>query len=116
VTLTDNHGASATQTISVSIGGPSGDTFVFDAGNHRGADTITNFNKAADVIDLENYATITDHNSLVAALGSTGADSTHGDATINLGHGDSVQVADVTQDYLQQHYQTLVHVNGSTIV
>ncbi len=80
VTVADNHGASAMQSISVSIGGPGGDSFVFDSSTHLGADTIMNFNKAADIIDLDNYASITDHASLLAALSSTGADSTHGDA------------------------------------
>ena len=107
--------ANTHQTVSVSLGGPGNDTFVFDANAHLGADTIINFNKAADIIEIDNSASITDQNSLLAALGSTGANSTHGDAIITLGHGDSVQVAGVTQDYLQQHYQNLIHVNGHAL-
>ena len=84
------------------------DTFHFAPG--EGANTIANFNVGSDVIELDgfNLATV---DQLLAALGTTGADARHGDAIIDLGHGDSVTVAGVTQDYLQQHLN-LVHLGA----
>jgi hypothetical protein len=111
VIITDSHNATATQTVSVSIGGQGGDHFVFDFNTRLGADTIVNFNTSADTIDLEGYAAVSTHDQLVATLASNGADATHGDAVINLGNGDSITVVGVTQEYLQQHVDSLIHVH-----
>ncbi len=116
VAIADNHAASATQVVSVSIGGAGGDNFVFNFNDHRGADTILNFNPATDTIELDGFSGVGTHNQLLAALGSNGADSTHGDATINLGNHDSITVVGVTQDYLQQHLDALVHLNAGATV
>ncbi len=100
----------AMQTISASIGGPNNDNFIFSTNTHFGAETIANFNTAADTIELDGYNTIT-HDDLVAAITSNGVDASHGDAVITLGHGDSITVANVTASYLQQHLN-LIHLNS----
>jgi Cadherin-like domain len=84
-----------------------GDTFHFVPG--AGAETISHFNVAFDTIELEGYGSVANYDQLFAALNSDGADATHGDAVINLGHGDSVTIAGVTQYYMQQHLD-LVHL------
>ena len=55
VSLVDpqNSAANLAQTVSVSIGGPGNDNFVFHPG--VGADTITNFNLHQDTIELDNF-------------------------------------------------------------
>ena len=98
------------QTISVSIGGPGGDNFVFSANEHFGADTIANFHPESDTIELDGYNAI-DVAHLTAAITSNGIDASHGDAVINLGHGDSITVANMTESYLQQHLN-LIHLNS----
>ncbi|HZL31902.1 MAG TPA: FecR domain-containing protein [Pseudolabrys sp.] len=106
----------ATLKASVSIGGPDGDTFVFNAleNTHVGADTIVNFNKAVDHVELDDY--FFNETDLHAAIGSTGSDATHGNALIDLGttnngQHDTITVANVTQDYLQQHLELIHLVN-----
>ena len=105
VAVTDNHGSAAHQTESVSVGGLGSDTFVFNANNHLGADTIVNFHTNTDHIELDGFAFQNDA-ELIAAITA----NQHNDAVINLGHGDSVTVAGVTQDYLQHHLD-LFHFN-----
>jgi hypothetical protein len=110
LTISDNHNNSTAQQLSISIGGPGNDNFIFHASEHLGADVIANFNTASDTIELDGFSSL-DSATLVAALTSSGADSLHGDAVINLGHGDSVTVANVTESYLQQHLN-LIHLNS----
>ena len=105
VAVTDNHGSAVHQTESVSVGGPGSDTFVFNANIHLGADTIVNFHTNTDHIELDGFAFQNDA-ELMAAITA----NQHNDAVINLGHGDSVTVAGVTQDYLQ-HHPDLFHFN-----
>jgi hypothetical protein len=35
----------------------------------------------------------------------------HGNALIELGHGDSIDIPGVTASYFQQHLQSLVHLS-----
>lgn len=93
------------QTISVSIGGPGNDNFVFQPG--VGADTIANFNAKADTIELDHFANIQNMQQL-AALITTDA---HGDAVIELGHQDSVTLPGVSTNYLQAHLHSLMHLS-----
>ncbi|HTQ84019.1 MAG TPA: VCBS domain-containing protein [Pseudolabrys sp.] len=113
LTIADNHGGATTQTISVSIGGAGNDNFIFSASHHLGADTIANFSTSSDTIELDGYQSLTQAN-LAAAITSTGADASHGDAVINLGHGDTITVAGVTEAYLQQHL-ALIHLNSGLV-
>lgn len=113
VTITDAHNNITAQEISVSIGGPGNDNFVFTASQHSGADTIANFSPSVDTIELDGYNTITNAN-IAAAITSDGVDASHGNAVINLGHGDSVTVAGVTEVYLQQHLN-LIHLNSGVV-
>ena len=113
LTITDNHGGTTAQTISVSIGGPGSDNFVFHADQHVGADTIANFNTNSNTIELDGYGAINNAN-LAAAISSNGADASHGDAVINLGFGDSITMSNVTESYLQQHLN-LIHLNSGVV-
>ena len=108
VTIADSHNASVVQKVSISFGSNADDTFNFNFATHLGADTILNFDTSEDTIVLEGYGAINDMEDLLAALGSNGVDADHGDAVINLGNGDSITVAGVTQSYMAQHLD-LVH-------
>jgi hypothetical protein len=107
VNLTDpqNLAENVNQTVSVSIGGPGNDNFVFQPG--VGADTIINFNPQADTIELGHFANVQSVQQL-ASLITTDA---HGDAVIELGHNDSITLPGVTTSYLQAHLQSLVHLH-----
>ena len=102
--------APVTQLMSVFVGGPGNDNFVFNVDQHLGASIISNFNTVADSIELDGYNSINNAN-IAAAITSNGADALHGDAVINLGHGDSVTVVGVTESYMQQHLN-LIHLNS----
>lgn len=95
VSLVDaqNPGADVNQTVSVSIGGPGDDNFVFQPG--IGAETILNFNPQQDTIELDHFANVQTVQSLITT-------DVHGDALINLGHNDSVTLVGVTPAELQQ--------------
>ena len=106
VGITDAQNSAATlyQIISVSIGGPGNDNFVFTPG--IGADTIVNFNPAQDTIELDNFANIQNLQQLAPMITSDG----HGDAVIELGHNDSITIPGMSASYLQSHLQSLVHL------
>ena len=53
-------------TVSVTVGGPGNDNFVFAPG--VGADTITNFNPEADTIELYHFANVQNTQQLAAAI------------------------------------------------
>jgi hypothetical protein len=94
-----NPAESVNQTISVTVGGPGNDNFVFAPG--IGADTITNFNPQHDTIELDHFATAQTVQELEALVTS----DAHGDAVINLGHNDSITLPGVTDTQLQQVIQ-----------
>jgi hypothetical protein len=93
------------QTVSVSIGGPGSDNFVFAKG--IGADTIVNFDAQHDSIDLSHFDNIQSMQQL-ASMTTTNA---HGDAVIDLGNHDSITIAGLTAAQLQQVMQTVVHLH-----
>ena len=101
VTVADaqNPAQTQNQTVSVSIGGPGNDHFVFAPG--IGADTITNFNPQQDTIELDHFANA----QTIQELQSFITTDAHGDALINLGHNDSIVLAGVTTPQLQQIIQ-----------
>ena len=105
VKIADEHGATATQELSVSIGGPGNDNFVFKPG--VGADTIVNFNPQADTIELDHFANIQHLHDLASMITTDG----HGGALIALGNHDSIDIPAVTASYLQAHLQSLVHLH-----
>ena len=107
VSATDpqNPAASVNQIVSVSIGGPGDDNFIFQPG--IGTDTIVNFNPQADTIELDHFANAQSIQEL-ASLITTDA---HGDAVIDLGHNDSITLPGMTANYLQAHLQSLVHLH-----
>jgi hypothetical protein len=98
-------GVSVSQTVSISIGGPGNDNFVFAPG--IGTDTIVNFNPQNDTVELDGFANVQTTQQLAVAITS----DVHGDAVIELGHGDSVTLPGVTASYLQAHLQSLVHLH-----
>jgi hypothetical protein len=105
VTDAQNPSANVNQMVSVSIGGPGNDNFVFQPG--IGTDTIINFNPQADTIELDHFANIQNTQQLASFITT----NTHGDAVIELGHNDSISIPGVTASYLQAHLQSLVHLH-----
>jgi hypothetical protein len=107
VSLTDmgSKAVAINETVSVSIGGPGNDNFVFHPG--IGADTIANFNPQADTIALEHFAEAQSMRQLSSLISS----DVLGDATIQLGHGDNIVLPGVTASYLEAHLQSLVHLH-----
>jgi hypothetical protein len=102
--VTDSY-KTTTGTVSVSIGGAGDDTFVFKPG--VGADTIVNFNPQHDTIELDHFANIQNMQELAAAI----TPDAHGNAVIELGHGDSIAIPGVSTSFLQQHLQSMVHLH-----
>ena len=97
--------ATNSSNMSVSVGGASNDTFVFKPG--MGADTIVNFNPQADTIELDHFANVQNAQALAAVVTT----DVHGDAVVELGHGDSITIPGMTPSYLQAHLQSLVHLH-----
>jgi len=87
------------QTVSVTVGGPGNDNFVFAPG--IGADTLTNFKPQQDTIELDHFTNVQN----VQELESLVTNDAHGDAVINLGHSDSITLNGVTDAQLQQVIQ-----------
>jgi hypothetical protein len=100
-----NPAANLEQTISLSIGGPGNDNFVFHPG--IGAETIVNFNPQQDTIELDNFASA----ETVQQLQSLIHTDAHNDAVIDLGHGDSVTLAGTTPAQLLAVLQNAVHLH-----
>jgi len=90
---------SQTQTISVSIGGPGADNFVFSPG--IGTDTIGNFDPKQDSIELDHFADL----QAIQELQSLITTDVHGDAVIDLGHNESTALQGVATQQLQQVIQ-----------
>ena len=101
VSITDaqNPGADVSQNVSVLIGGPGSDNFIFTPG--MGADSIVNFDPQQDTIELDHFASA----QTVQQLQSLVTSDPHGDAVINLGHNDSITIAGETPTQLQQLIQ-----------
>ena len=101
VGLTDvqNPSADQSQTVSVTIGGPGNDNFVFAPG--VGANFILNFNSHQDTIEFDHFANV----QTVQELQSLITTDAHGDAVIDLGNHDSVTLANTTTAQLQQAIQ-----------
>ena len=91
---------------SVSIGGPGNDTFVFHP--REGTQTVNNFNPQNDTIELDHCANIQNVQELAAAI----TPDVHGNAVLELGHGDSVAIPGVTATFLQQNLESLVHLHA----
>ncbi|MBV8792967.1 MAG: VCBS domain-containing protein, partial [Pseudolabrys sp.] len=116
VEVADNHTASATQLISVTVGTNGSDNFLFNANNHIGADTIANFNTSLDKIGLHDFGFTGvgdgSSNDVANAITYDAA----GNAVINLGtadgsgHPDTITIAGVTQSLVQQHLDQFVHL------
>jgi hypothetical protein len=100
-----NAGASQSQTVAVSIGGPGADNFVFTPG--VGADTILNFNPQLDTIELDHF----NNAQTIQELQSLITNDAHGDASIGLSTHDSITVAGMTAAQLQANLQNLIHLH-----
>jgi hypothetical protein len=105
VTDAQNPTANLTQTVSVSLGGPGNDNFVFHPG--MGANTIVNFNPRADTIELDHFASAQTVQQLQALVTS----DSHGDAVIELAHGDSITLPGTNATQLQQVLASVVHLH-----
>jgi hypothetical protein len=105
VTDPQNSATITKETISVSIGGPGNDNFIFKPG--IGADTIVNFNPQVDTIEFDEFANA----KTLQQLASLIAHDAHGDAVIDLGHNDSITVPGLTHTYLQTHLEALVRLH-----
>jgi hypothetical protein len=107
ISLSDsqNPAMSQNQTISVSFGGPGDNNFIFHPG--VGADTIINFDPQHDTIEFDHFADIQSLQQLTSEV----VTDPHGDATINLGHADSVTFPGVTAAQFQAILQSSVHLH-----
>ncbi len=107
VTVADlqNPAENVNQTLSVSIGGPGNDNFVFAPG--IGADTIANFNSQHDTIELDGFANA----QTVQELQSLITSDVHGNAVIDLGHNDSITLPGMSPAQLQAVLQSTVHLH-----
>ncbi len=107
VTLTELQRPTATtkETVSVSIGGPGNDNFLFRPG--VGADTIVNFNPQADTVELDKFVDA----QTVQQLASLITTDVHGHTVIELGHSDSITIPGLTQTYLQAHLESIVRLH-----
>ena len=91
---------------SVSIGGAGNDTFAFHPG--EGTQTVNNFNPQHDTIELDHFANVQNVQELAAAI----TPDVHGNAVLELGHGDSIAIPGVSATFLQQNLQSLVHLHA----
>jgi hypothetical protein len=91
---------------SVSVGGVGNDTFVFHPG--EGSQTVNSFDPQHDTIELDHFANIHNVQELAAAI----TPDMHGNAALELGHGDSIAIPGVSATYLQQNLQSLVHLHA----
>jgi FecR protein len=91
---------------SVSIGGAGNDTFVFHPG--EGSQTVNSFDPQHDTIELDQFANIHNVQELAAAI----TPDMHGNAVLELGHGDSIAIPGVSATCLQQNLQSLVHLHA----
>ena len=107
VSITNPQNASATtnETVSVSIGGPGNDNFIFQPG--IGAGTIVNFNPQVDTIELDHFANAQTMQELASLITT----NVHGEAVIELGHNDSITIPGISQSYLQAHLESLVRLH-----
>ena len=94
--ITDPPAASASTSPSVSIGGAGNDTFMFHPG--EGTQTVNNFNPQHESIELDHFANIQNVQELAAAI----TPDVHGNAVLELGHGDSIAIPGVSATFLQQ--------------
>ena len=105
VTVTDTHAdgakTSATQSLSITIGGQGNDTFVFKRG--FGANTIVNA-QTTDIIELDGFSSVTSTDQLQTYLNDAANDQAQPlfqaangghDTVINLGNNDVITVANV---------------------
>jgi hypothetical protein len=93
------------QTVAVSIGGAGNDNFIFQPG--IGADTIVNFNAQQDTVELDHFSNA----QTVQELQSLITSDAHGDAVIDLGHGDSITMQGVSAAQLQAVLQSAFHLH-----
>ncbi len=105
VSVVDNqaNGANSaiSQTVSVTVGGPGPDTFVFKPG--LGTDVIANA-KSSDTIELDGFASVANINQLQTLLSEAQAGQSQSvfqtangghDTVINLGNHDSIMLANI---------------------
>jgi hypothetical protein len=107
VSVTDpqNPALEINQTVSVSLGGPGNDSFVFAPG--IGAETIANFNPQNDTIELNGFSNIHSEQQLASLI----TNDAHGDAVIALGHNDSITLPGMSPAELQAVLQSAVHLH-----
>jgi len=97
-TVQDQTNPTANQTISVSVGGDGKDQFVFDLNtNGAGTHAIVNFSTATangtyvgDVIELDNFTNAQNAPLQLADVLTHLTQDSHGNAVVDLGHGDSI--------------------------
>ena len=70
--------------------------------------TVNNFDSQHDTIELDHFANIHNLQELAAAI----TPDVHGNAVIELGHGDSIAIPGVSATFLQQHLQSMVHLHA----
>lgn len=108
-TVLDQTNPAANQTISVSVGGDGKDQFVFDMNsNGAGTHAMVNFSTASangtytgDVIELDNFTNAQNAPLQLADVLAHLTQDSHGNAVVDLGHGDSISFQGVTAATVQ---------------
>jgi VCBS repeat-containing protein len=103
----DQTAPSASQQLTVSIGGPGQDQFQFSAST--GVHALVNFSTQTDeadhyigdTVDLHNFIDGQSNNLTISDVLADLTTDSHGNAVINLGSGDSVVFAHVSQNVIQ---------------
>jgi hypothetical protein len=107
----DQTNPAANQIISVSVGGDGKDQFVFDVNtNGAGTHAIVNFSTmtangtyVGDVIELDNFTNAQNAPLQLADILTHLTQDSHGNAVVDLGHGDSITFQGVTAVAFHQH-------------
>jgi hypothetical protein len=105
----DQTNPAANQIISVSVGGDGKDQFVFDVNtNGAGTHAIVNFSTmtangtyVGDVIELDNFTNAQNAPLQLADILTHLTQDSHGNAVVDLGHGDSITFQGVTAGAVQ---------------
>jgi hypothetical protein len=116
--IQDQTNPAASQSFSVSIGGPGQDTFTFNPGNST--NLLVNFSAQTDAaghylgdaVTLNNFTNGQGNELTLSDILNDLTTDSHGNALVNLGHGDSVVFEHVSQSVVQAQAGNLLHITN----
>jgi hypothetical protein len=123
-TVQDLTHPTANQAISVSVGGESKDQFVFDMNtNGAGTHAIVNFSTATvngayvgDTIELDNFTNAQNAPLQLADVLVHLTQDAHGNAVVDLGHGDSIAFQGISAGVVQAHADQIFAFHQQALV